>query len=86
MIYVDQLQWYGQDKGNWCHMVTDASLDELHRFAKHIGMKRSWFQDDSQYPHYDLTPNMRMKALRFGAKSVTSRELLKICKTSQLNS
>lgn len=50
----------------WCHMVAD-SLDELHAFAKGLGLKRDWFQQAATYPHYDVTTSMREKALRMGA-------------------
>lgn len=48
---------------NWrwsksCHLIADT-VDELHQFAKQIGMRRSWFQDDRRLPHYDLTENRR---------------------------
>jgi hypothetical protein len=37
------------------HLVSDQSIDELHRFAnsRRIGLKREWFQDH-RYPHYDV--------------------------------
>jgi len=55
----------------WCHMVSDRSFEELHEFAQRLGLRRSWFQRD----HYDLTPGMRAKAVRFGAEEVTLHEL-----------
>ena len=35
------------------HLVADTE-EELHKFAQKIGLKRSWYQDKSHYPHYDL--------------------------------
>ena len=56
------------------HLVSDTSLEELHRFAQGIGLKREWFQGD----HYDLTGYiMHSKALRAGAKAVSTRYLTK---------
>ena len=50
--------------------------DELHRFARRIGLKRRWFQP-TRYPHYDLTtPRMVAKALAAGANKVTKRDFL----------
>lgn len=65
MIYVD-------DKG---HMIAD-SLNELHTFAKSIGLKREWFQD-KRIPHYDLTTKrMISKAIINGANKVTQRQIV----------
>ena len=64
-VYVDdeQIEWRGQ---LWCHLVADSS-DELHAFAKKLGLRKSWFQTKSVYPHYDVNMNMRSKALLLGA-------------------
>lgn len=74
LIYVDQ-------KG---HMVSSGSLDELHAFARKIGLKREWFQD-KRIPHYDLTTRAIQRAIAAGAMPVDSRTLVrkaKICKTN----
>lgn len=52
-----------------CHLLADT-LDELHAFAKKIGLKRSWFQNGSA-PHYDLTASRRSEAVRAGAIELT---------------
>lgn len=57
----------------WCHLMAD-SLEELHEFARKIGLKRRWFQGD----HYDLTPCRRIVAVRLGAQEVSSRKLVEI--------
>ncbi|WP_257814207.1 DUF4031 domain-containing protein [Burkholderia glumae] len=64
-VYVDNalIVWRGK---RWCHLVAD-SLDELHGFAKHLGLRRTWFQDRASYPHYDVTESIRLRALRLGA-------------------
>ena len=56
----------------WCHMVSDESEQELHNFAKQIGVRREWFQGN----HYDLSPGKRLVAVRSGAREVGSRELV----------
>ena len=56
----------------WCHMASDLSFEELHAFAKRIGLKRAWFDKD----HYDLQASLRCRALAAGAISVSSKELL----------
>lgn len=76
MILVDQVRWYDRPVERhhyWCHMVSDTSLDELHEFAKSIGLQRSWFQNT----HYDLTPSRRTLAVTKGALLVDSKELVK---------
>lgn len=64
-VFVDneRITWRGQ---LWCHLVAD-SLDELHAFAGALGLKRSWFQERAAYPHYDVTTEVRDRALRLGA-------------------
>lgn len=64
-IYVDdeRISWRGKQ---WCHLVAD-SLNELHDFAQKLGLRRSWFQERSIYPHYDVTVRVREKALMLGA-------------------
>lgn len=65
-VYVDSvdISWRGK---RWCHMVADT-IDELHRFADRLGLKRSWFQTKSRYAHYDITYSVREKALALGAQ------------------
>lgn len=59
------------------HMVSNSSLEELHDFAKRISMRREWFQDKNNHPHYDLTTgNAKERALEKGAIMVTSKELV----------
>ena len=59
-------------------LATDGPVRELHEFAQKIGLKRSWFQDKSRHPHYDLTSDrMVNKAVSAGAQVVSRRELVK---------
>jgi hypothetical protein len=50
-----------------CHLIVAGKLDDLHEFAKRIGLKREWYQGSASWPHYDLTANKRAHALRYGA-------------------
>ena len=83
-ILVDDLITYsaemtrGLPGRRWCHMVSDISEEELHAFAKRIGLKREWAQlrPTASTAHYDLTPSRRLRARRLGAVEVTSRELV----------
>jgi hypothetical protein len=64
-VYVDEegIRWRGRE---WCHLVAD-SLDELHSFAAKLGLRRSWFQSKTRYPHYDVTTSVRTRAIALGA-------------------
>lgn len=56
-----------------CHLFCDHwDTEELHKFAKAIGLKREWFQD-IKVPHYDLTPSKRITAIEYGAMEVPMR-------------
>ena len=60
------------------HLVSDLNLEELHLFAKKIGLKRHWFQD-KRLPHYDLIGQaMINKAIRAGASLVDSKTLIRV--------
>jgi len=54
------------------HLFCDmpANLEELHEFAERLGLKRSWFQDEVDLPHYDVTVTKRKKAVTAGAVPV----------------
>jgi hypothetical protein len=73
-VYVDNVRiaWRGRQ---WCHLVAD-SLDELHRFAKSLGLKRAWFQTHASLPHYDVTIEVRIVALCRGAVVADRRTLI----------
>lgn len=75
-IYVDSTQQYSS--GPWCHMASD-DLDELHRFAAKLRLRRAWFQDHAVMPHYDLRPSKRLLAIERGAIEVSRYELLALC-------
>lgn len=53
-------------------MVSDVSLDELHAFARQMGIPERGFGGD----HYDLPDSMREQAIALGAIAVESRELV----------
>jgi len=63
------------------HLVSDASLEELHRFAKRLELKESWFQyilPSHKVPHYDLTSlSKKLLAIKLGAVFVPQKELVK---------
>ncbi len=73
-VYVDnaRIEWRGR---RWCHLVAD-SLEELHLFARAIGLKKGWFQSDASLPHYDVTVEKRIIALSRGASAADRRMLV----------
>lgn len=77
-VYVDALHNYGWRLGPSCHLVADT-LDELHAFAKRIGLRRAWFQSGRK-PHYDLTASRRAVAVSLGAVEVTDRDVARIAR------
>jgi uncharacterized protein DUF4031 len=62
--------WPAHDR-MWAHLVSDASLQELHAFAARAGLPRRSFDLD----HYDV-PEERIPALTsLGAQQVSPHEL-----------
>lgn len=66
-------------EGEWCHLATDGSIDELHAFAEQLSLPRRAFHAHPDHPHYDLTASRRVQALAAGAVAVSSKELVKRC-------
>ena len=81
-IYVDDLRSVGQT-GKWrywqaCHLFSDpGSLDDLHDFARSIGLQASWLQD-AIMPHYDITEHKRAAAISRGAIAVGRRRTVEV--------
>jgi hypothetical protein len=78
-ILVDDPLWWRHDR-HWCHMVSDASIDELHLFAAALGVPERGFHRD----HYDIPHSLRQTALEMGATAVSSRELVRRLRASGL--
>jgi hypothetical protein len=56
----------------WSHLASDASYDELHDFARVIGIPERGFDRD----HYDVPSERYDDVVAAGAEPVTSRELI----------
>lgn len=52
-----------------------TDLNELHTMAEHIGLRRSWFQGQSTFAHYDLTAPKRALAVAAGAVEIGLGEI-----------
>lgn len=56
----------------WSHVASDTSFDELHAFARSVGIPDRGFDRD----HYDVPSEAYAAMLAAGAHAVTSRELV----------
>mgnify|MGYP001579770151 CR=1 FL=1 len=71
-VYVDNAMIpYGRMR--MCHMLADTD-GELRAMALRIGVAQRWHQGD----HFDICLSKRRTAIQFGAKEVTSKELIAI--------
>jgi muramoyltetrapeptide carboxypeptidase len=57
----------------WSHLTSDTSLDELHRFARSVGIPARGFDRD----HYDVPAHRYESVVAAGAVPVSSRELVR---------
>ena len=60
----------------WSHLTADTT-DELHVFAARLGLPRRAFQTKPGKPafdHYDVTDELRERAMALGAISLTWRQ------------
>jgi hypothetical protein len=56
----------------WSHLASDASYDELHTFARTVGIPARGFDRD----HYDVPAEWYDRVVAAGAQPVSSRELV----------
>ncbi len=70
-ILVDppQVPWRGR---LWSHVASDCSYDELHAFARELGIPERGFDGD----HYDVPEEAYARVVAAGAEPVSSRELV----------
>ena len=64
----------------WGHLVSDVSLDELHRFAERAGLPRRAFDLD----HYDVPSSRYSELVDLGALPVGPHELIRRLRASGL--
>jgi hypothetical protein len=57
----------------WSHLASDTSYDELHVFARELGIPERGFDRD----HYDVPAEWYERVVALGAEPVSSRELVK---------
>ena len=56
----------------WSHVASDTSYNELHAFARRVGIPARGFDRD----HYDVPEEMYDAMVAAGANPVSSRELV----------
>lgn len=71
-VLIDPPIWPGYGTV-WSHLVSDSSLDELHRVADGTGLPRRLFDVD----HYDVPVRLYDAAVAAGAIPVEGRELIR---------
>lgn len=56
----------------WSHLASDTSYDELHAFARTLGIPERGFDRD----HYDVPEEWYHRVVDAGAAPISSRELV----------
>jgi hypothetical protein len=64
----------------WSHLVSDASLDELHAFAREAGIPIRAFDHD----HYDVPEREYAALVALGATEVSGKDLYRRLQASGL--
>jgi len=59
------------------------SVENLHRMAEILGIKRCWFHNSPTNAHYDI-PKRRIAEIQAKCKVITDRELLALIKGSEI--
>lgn len=87
-VYIDELfstaktiQWPYPEA---CHLFSQ-NRHELHDMAFKLGLHPRWFDNQSHFPHYDLTRGKRFHALRLGAVQVTEQQAENFQKNSVID-
>lgn len=79
MILIDPPLWWFRER-RWSHLVSDESIEELHRFARDNDIDRRGFHGD----HYDVPEEYVDRLIAAGAVPVSSREVLRRLRESGL--
>ena len=71
-VLIDPPAWPAHNR-LWSHLVSDASLGELHAFAAANGIPERGFDWD----HYDVPEEMHARLVSAGAVTVSGNELVR---------
>ncbi|PSL39685.1 uncharacterized protein DUF4031 [Labedella gwakjiensis] len=69
-VFIDPPLWPAHGT-LWSHLVSDTSIDELHRFARAAGLPSRSFDLD----HYDVPAREQDRLVAAGAVAVSANEL-----------
>ncbi|MDX6251406.1 MAG: hypothetical protein QOF10_4766 [Kribbellaceae bacterium] len=72
MILIDPPIWPGWNRV-WSHLVSDESYEELHAFARKVGIPERGFDRD----HYDVPADKYDEMVAAGATPVPTRDLVR---------
>ncbi|WP_128381135.1 DUF4031 domain-containing protein [Streptomyces cavernae] len=72
-VYIDPPTWPGHGR-LWSHLISDVSFEELHAFARRLGVPERAFERD----HYDIPSHRYADVVRAGAVEVSSREVVRL--------
>jgi hypothetical protein len=72
VIFIDPPSWPGHGR-LWSHLISDSSYEELHAFARAVGIPARGFERD----HYDVPAQMYEQVVAAGAVEVSSREVVR---------
>jgi hypothetical protein len=78
-VLLDRPAWPAHDT-LWAHLVSDASLEELHAFARAAGLPERSFDRD----HYDVPAARYEDLIARGAVPVSNRDLVRRLQASGL--
>lgn len=86
-VYVDPLcnhGWVLHGRATLsCHLFAIGSdaRRELLTFARQLGLSTGWLQGENRlppFPHFDLVPRLREKAVRAGAQELSREEAVSL--------
>ncbi|CAQ01922.1 DUF4031 domain-containing protein [Clavibacter sepedonicus] len=78
-VLLDRPAWPAHGR-LWAHLVSDASLEELHAFARAAGIPERAFDRD----HYDVPEERHAELVVLGAVPVSNRDLVRRLQASGL--
>ncbi len=78
-VLVDPPMWPAHGR-LWSHVVSDTSLEELHAFARRVGIPERSFEGD----HYDVPEERHAELVAAGAVPVGATELARVLRDSGL--
>lgn len=79
-VYVDDMHKparVGPTEDRWSHLSADTR-EELHAFARELGLPRTRFHDHPTRWHYDVTAAERLQAIELGARAIPLREMARL--------